>query len=58
LDFSEVKLQPCQNLSFLFSNNTLAPPGKVFAANAIGELEKLDRDDVNHLIDILNRGRA
>lgn len=34
LDFSNVKLQPCQNLSFLFSNNTLAPPGKVFATNA------------------------
>ena len=34
LDFTETKLQPCQNLSFLFTNGSISPAGKVFGANS------------------------
>jgi hypothetical protein len=46
-----------KDLFVKYVGDNLSHPNKIFAANAIGELEKLDRNDVNHLIDILNRGR-
>jgi len=47
-----------KDLFVKYVGDNLSQANKVFAANAIGELEKLDRDDVSHLIGILNRGRA
>jgi hypothetical protein len=34
LDFTDAKLQPCENLSFLFTNGSLSPVGKVFGINS------------------------
>jgi gliding motility-associated-like protein len=34
LDFTDAKLQPCENLSFLFTNGSLSPAGKVFGPNS------------------------
>ena len=41
-----------------FVGENLAEADKHFVANAIGELETLDRKDVRHVLDILNRGRT
>jgi 2-methylcitrate dehydratase PrpD len=41
-----------------YVGDNLSHTDKLFAASAIGELERLDRTDVGHLIGILNRGRG
>jgi 2-methylcitrate dehydratase PrpD len=41
-----------------FVGENLAEADKQFVANAIGELETLDRKDVRHVLGILNRGRT